>query len=492
MLPATHLNRFKLLIIALLLSLVSSASCRIPPAAHRQDLDGLSHFEFRAAEPAMEGVVVGAPDGGLPSVSATLAHALSDRTGAGLVTAHGFRTNRMAVARPFVRTTPYQMALRDPAKRRGVHREFNQTVRDVAGDNIDLYLEFRSTPSKYSPQPLQVASSGFSFEELKIIKQSYLDIRDRLIGMQPIQRLPLLINPLDSISWESSVIRHHGFLLVAERGLSLRLAERLFSGAVLSLYADIFSAWLTEIVRIVRENPCGLQQPDIKIMDLGRLDLFHGGSTIHGIVIGSPHGTYDAYTAELVQQISHQTGMPAVISSGFTPTETGGWRINVNRPTEKSYWAPEFEIESERSQEVYRTYKDLVLQAARGEVALYFDIHQYGGRRIQVATVGIAIEEAKAIKIIYQKIRDEILVNNPDVDPVALLIEPLDAIEIGAWPAKAGGILTVAKKSLHLELPLYTLFRTEKSRSVYAKILAELLKRIARDPDFGPVLKLSH
>jgi hypothetical protein len=28
----------------------------------------------------------------------------------------------------------------------------------------------------------------------------------------------------------------------------------------------------------------------------------HGGSTIHGIVIGSPHGTYDAYTAELVQQ----------------------------------------------------------------------------------------------------------------------------------------------------------------------------------------------
>ena len=96
-------------------------------------------------------------------------------------------------------------------------------------------------------------------------------------------------------------------------------------------------------------------------------------------------------------------------------------------------------------------------------MALYFDIHQYGGRRIQVATVGIAIEEAKAIKIIYQKIRDEILVNNPDVDPVALLIEPLDAIEIGAWPVKANGILTVANKSLHFELPLYTLFRTRRA-----------------------------
>ena len=92
----------------------------------------------------------------------------------------------------------------------------------------------------------------------------------------------------------------------------------------------------------------------------------------------------------------------------------------------------------------------------------------------------------------YQKIRDEILVNNPELDPVALLIEPLDAIEIGAWPVKANGILTVANKSLHFELPLYTLFRTEKGRGLYAKILSELLKRIARSQDFGGVVKLSN
>ena len=39
--------------------------------------------------------------------------------------------------------------------------------------------------------------------------------------------------------------------------------------------------------------------------------------------------------------------------------------------------------------------------------------------------------------------------NNPDVDPVSFFVEPLDAIEIGAWLAKAQGILTVATKSLH-------------------------------------------
>jgi hypothetical protein len=164
----------KLPVFALLLSLVSNASCRIPPAIHRQDIDGLGHFEFRAPEAAMKGVVVGAPHGGSPAVSAILAHALSDRTGAGLVTAHGFLTDRITVARPRVRATPYQMDLRDFATQRSVYREFNQTVRDVAGDEIDLYLEFRSPPSKYSPEPLQVASSGFSFEELKIIKHRIL------------------------------------------------------------------------------------------------------------------------------------------------------------------------------------------------------------------------------------------------------------------------------------------------------------------------------
>jgi hypothetical protein len=481
----------KLLVFALLLSLVSSASCRIPPAIHRQEIDGLGHFEFRAPEPAMKGIVVGAPHGASSAVSATLAHALSDRTGAGFVTAHGFPTNRIAVARPVVPTTPRTFP-RDPAKRRSVYPEFKQTVRDVAGNEIDLYLEFRSPPSKDSPEPLQVASSGFSFEELKIIKQSYLDIRDRLIGMQAIERLPMAISPLDSISWESSAIRHYGLLLVAERGMSLLLPEKLFSGAAMSLYTEIFSRWMTEIVRMIRENPRGLRQADIKIMDLGRFDSFHGGGATHGIVIGSPHGSYDQYTAELVQQISHGTGLPAVISRGFTPTEAGGWRINVNRPTEKSYLAPEFEVDSERSQDVYRTYKNLVLKAARGELALYFDIHQYGGRRIQVATVGVSLEQAREIKEGFQKIRDRILMSHPDVDLVPVSIEPLDAIEIGAWPAKAKGILNVAKKSLHFELPLYTVFRSEKSRSLYAKILAELLEQITRSRDFGGVVKLSN
>ena len=55
----------------------------------------------------------------------------------------------------------------------------------------------------------------------------------------------------------------------------------------------------------------------------------------------------------MAKQISQQTGLAAVIAKGFTPTECAGWRINVNRPTERRYPAGEIEIDSKRAKEVY-------------------------------------------------------------------------------------------------------------------------------------------
>jgi hypothetical protein len=56
-----------------------------------------------------------------------------------------------------------------------------------------------------------------------------------------------------------------------------------------------------------------------------------------------------------------------------------------------------------------------------------------------------------------------------------LAIEPLDAIEIGAWGAKAEGILGVAKQSLHIELPAYRILGAANAREAYQSILALLL-----------------
>jgi hypothetical protein len=61
-----------------------------------------------------------------------LARSVSDRTGAGLVAAYGFKSKRIAVTRPLVGTTPYQFVSSNAAKPGSVLREFKKILHDVA------------------------------------------------------------------------------------------------------------------------------------------------------------------------------------------------------------------------------------------------------------------------------------------------------------------------------------------------------------------------
>ncbi|MEX0802649.1 MAG: hypothetical protein WD688_04950 [Candidatus Binatia bacterium] len=460
---------------ALAMTTLLCACGSVRQAIQGQEISDLGRFEFRAPELAMKGVVMGAPHAGLALGSATLARAISDRTGAGYIAAYGFKSKRIAVAQPLVRTSPYPPIARNPAMRGSVFREFKKILLDISDGESDLYIEFRSRPADDAIERLQVVSSGFTFEELKIIQQSYLQIRDRLLGARASQRLSLAMSPFEKMTWKSSAIRHHGVLMVVNRGLSLRMPGKFLAGANARIYGDILTAWVTEIVRLVRRDTGGVPRIAVTLMDLGRFDSIPSSNGAGDVVVGAPHGSYDEYTAEIVRQVSHRTGFPAVIAKGFSPTQAGGWRINVNRPSEKTYLAPEFEHTTERSKEIYQTFKSLVLSAVDNDLSLYFDVHQYGNNRtIQVATVGVSSTQARGIKTSYQRIRERLLKGNPDIDTVELLIEPIDDVEIGAWPAKAHGILSVARKSLHFELPLHSLLRTQQSRDVYTQILAEL------------------
>lgn len=150
------------------------------------------------------------------------------------------------------------------------------------------------------------------------------------------------------------------------------------------------------------------------------------------------------------------------------------------RPSERGYPSGEIEINTQRAEQVYQSFKDAVLKAAEDNLTLYIDVHQNGRQRnIEVASVGISKEEAEFIKRSYREVRDQVLRSTKDVASVDLMIEPVDVIEIGAWPAKAQGMLSVAKKSLHFEFPLYSTLEPSKTRDAYKDILALLLTRIA-------------
>jgi hypothetical protein len=467
------------LFVTLLVPLVGCFT--LGPPIQTQVIDSIGHFEYRPPGKAMRGVVIGAPHGGTESGAASMARWISARTGAGFVAAYGFKSKRVSVEQPVVRSYPDQPVPKDPLRRGSVFAEFKKILHDLT-DEIDLYVGLRSRRAGETPDGISVIASGFTFEEIRWIDRAYEEIRDRMIASRSADRLPLLFVPLDQVKVGSSGIKHHGVLLIAEKGLSLRIPEKLLSGANLRVYRQVFSEWLKRLEHLVREELPRAARVQVKLMDLGRFDLIPSRIGRAGVVIGAPHGTYDEYTAEIVRRLAFRTGLAAVIARGFSPTEAGGWRINVNRPTEKTFLAPEFETSTSRSREVYRSFRKIVFNAAGGDLRLYIDVHQYGAdTTIQVATVGVTLEQARKLKESYQIIRDRLLENVSGADPVELMIEPLDSVEVGAWPAKDSGLLSVARKSLHIELPLNSALRSDKSRSVYTRIIAELVKHAADD-----------
>lgn len=450
-------------------------ACSLNRPILQERIAGLGYFEFRESASDMEGVVIGAPHGKTDPHSDAIAHAISNRTGAGLVIAYGFKSKRLGVSQPLVRSRPYPLSA--SSRRGSVFREYRNVLRKAAKGETDLYIGVHRSEKREVADRIEVATSGLTFEEAMALKEAYAQIRDGLIAGRKAPRIEMAIEPLERISWRVSGVKHHGVLLIAEKGLNIRLPQSFSSDSEEGLYAEILSRWVDEAIVVLRENPLGLPQIQVKLMDFGRFEMIESRKQLSGVVIGSPHGSYDEFTAEMAKRLSYRTGFAAVIAKGFTPTETGGARINVNRPTEKRPYSEGHELHSRRASETYRAFKDLVFEASSGGLELYIDIHQYNtDSKIQVATVGISQREAKIIKKIYRGIRDQALKRQPGIPAVDLFIEPLDEVEIGAWAAKAEGILGLAKKSLHFELPSQEILMTGDVRDAYIRILAALLR----------------
>ena len=454
--------------------------CILPKPIQWQEVGGVGRFEFREPLLEMSGVVIGAPHGDVEPLSADLARYVSSRTGAGLALAYGFKSKRVSVAQPIVRSEALPPGPREFLKKGSIFHEYRAILDRITDHDLELYVGIHIAPEDRAFNKIEVVPSGFTFEEMKILKESFAQIRDRQIRERQAGKISMAIEPLERISWYVSGVKHHGVLMIAQKGLNVRMPRVALSGSAQKVYSDVLSEWIVEVVKLVRPNALGVPRLSISLDEFGRFESIPCRNRRSGIVIAAPHGSFDQHTAEMVRQISYRTGFAAVIAKGFSPTEAHGWRINVNRPTEKTYPSMEFELRTQRAERIYRTFKTLVVNGAESTLNLYVDVHRHDtDGRIQVATVGISVADAEIIKETYKTIRDSALKLSRDVAPVDLVIEPVDTIEIGAWAAKAQGILTVARKSLHVELPGSNLLTSAKARAVYATILADLFKRLA-------------
>ena len=407
----------------ILVALWVCSGCSLERRPQERHIGQLGRFEFQEPDDRMKGVIIGAPHGSAEPASGEYAKWISEKTGAGFVIAYGFGAKRLTVARPLVLSKYNLVASEDPVRRGSIYPEFKKLLEQTAGGAVKFYVGIRFAAHDSDLDSIEIATSGFSFEQVKSLKHAFMRIRDRKLSNMSIPKISIAVEPLDKISQRFITVKHHGELMSAERGLNLRLPKIKATETVKRAYKEVVAEWINAAFRLVDGN--GLSPPiEVKLMQYGRIEAIPSRKRQKEIVIGAPLGTFDEYTAEMVMQISQQTGLAAVIAKGFTPTECAGWRINVNRPTERRYPAGEIEIDSKRAKETYQNFKQAALNLAHGSLDLYIDIHQNGQQNnIEVATVSVTKDQAQFIKNIYRKIRDQMLQNAPGVEAVELAIE---------------------------------------------------------------------
>ena len=465
----------------IILALLLAGGCAISTPVRDQTIGDFGRFEFRSSAPRTRGFVVGVPHGDGEPEAIAYANDISAATGAGIIIAHGFKANRILVAQPRVHQSPIAWTVTNSSRPPSVYPQFRNFLRAAVDGPVTFYVGIRMAALAQPVPRIEVASAGFRFEQLVDLKRSYAGIREDNLKALGHPRVELALNPLDDISWNAFGIQNHGVLMFAKKGLVLRLPKLLAQPQTESIYRKIITQWVVQSAALARRTN-GRAYADTKNSQYGRIDVIPSRKNIRGIVIGAPHGSFDWYTRELVEEVSYRTALTSVVTRGFTPTECDGWRIDVNRPTERRYPDDTLERITERSKAVYRQFTEGVLEASGGPLEQYIDIHQNSSESaIEVATLGITRAQAGRIKKAYAEIRNRVLRDLPEIAKVDLRIEPADQVSIGAWAAKDQGILRLAKSSLHFELPAPYIFYGNRPRRAYTKILAELIDFIAAD-----------
>ncbi len=466
--------------LVLTVTLLLWSGCSLQQPLQSQPIGDLGRIEYRKTQPYTKGVVVGVPHGLSEPAAVDYGNSIASATGSGIVVAYGFSARRVSVTQPLVRSVALQSFPSDPYHRVSIYPEFKALLRRAADGPVKFYVGIRTATKKSALKRIEVATAGFSFAQARVLKDTFARIRDRELDGVAIAKFDLALDPLDHLSWSIDGFKHHGVLMLAEKGLNLRLPDSLANVTAKRVYGKILSEWAREAIVMAETDLAGLPQVQVTKLAYGKLELIAPARQGYGIVVAAPHGTFDAHTAGMVRLICSRDGLAGVVATGFTPTESGdGWRINVNRPTELRVNASDREIQTERAATTYDRFRKTVLKAAQGTLNLYIDIHQNGGQRIEVATVGLSMDEARFVKKTYRELRDKVLAVRPDIAVVELAIEPLDSLEVGAWAAKTNGILRLAKKSLHFELPADGIMATDIQREIYTDILTELLGKVA-------------
>lgn len=200
-----------------------------------------------------------------------------------------------------------------------------------------------------------------------------------------------------------------------------------------------------------------------------------------GVVVAAPHGTSDIGSGEIAAEVARRTGFGLVVAMGFNvepePRRHPSRRFQVNRPGEGVPGRPPAdEVGSPAARAVYEAYERRVGEVSQGPLRFYVEIHGNNrpetATRIEIATIGVDVEEAATLRALFELVRDAHLRAHGSTRRLDIRVEPGDPVVYAATAAKRAGVLRLAQRGLHIELPRVA---RREERDLYTLILSDFL-----------------
>jgi len=171
---------------------------------------------------------------------------------------------------------------------------------------------------------------------------------------------------------------------------------------------------------------------------LGEMTTVVASTAMQGVVVAVPHAELAPRATAAARALQASAGTGLVVAQGYQQAHA----IAVNVPVEGRTARFGEQKSTPRARAVYERYVGEVRRAGGGAMGLYIELREAGasGGGLQVATVGVSLKEAAALKALR-------------APGTGVRVEPADKLTYDPWGTRHAGVLLLPPKGLSIALP---------------------------------------
>ena len=246
----------------LAIALVAAACLAGCATVTREEALRFGSFEVIPGPANRHGVVLGAPHGTADTNTAQIAALLAKDLGVPVLIARGFTRletgdRRINVNRPtegVAADAGFNSELWT-GRAGQVWQEYRRLLLDTAGQDLVLYIEIHSNNHPATGGAIEIATTGFSSEQARRIRDTYYRSRDQALAGTNAKRVELKIEPIEPVYMNGYGSKNHGAAKLARMSMQVEIPIPATSLALeKGPYRKVLAATLREAIAVLQDN----------------------------------------------------------------------------------------------------------------------------------------------------------------------------------------------------------------------------------------------